>query len=31
MSGSPADFEQFITAEIAKWAKVVAASGAKAN
>ncbi len=31
MGGSPADFEQFITAEIAKWAKVVAASGAKAN
>lgn len=31
MGGSPADFEQFITAEIAKWAKVVAASGAKVN
>ena len=31
MGGSPADFELFITAEIAKWAKVVAASGAKVN
>lgn len=31
MGGSPADFEQFITSEIAKWAKVVVASGAKAN
>lgn len=31
MGGTPAEFETFITAEMAKWAKVVAASGAREN
>lgn len=31
MGGTPQEFQQFIGTEMAKWAKVVAASGAKAN
>jgi tripartite-type tricarboxylate transporter receptor subunit TctC len=31
MGGSPAEFQQFISTEMAKWARVVSASGAKVN